>query len=65
MAHQRVQLQGKVAETESRAAIMRESMQEKVSRCKAVCDTTITIILREFVSVHIINIVASEDGNRA
>lgn len=31
LAHQRVQLQGKVAETESRAALMRETMQEKVS----------------------------------
>lgn len=30
MAHQRVQLQGKVAEAESRAALMRETLQEKV-----------------------------------
>ena len=33
LAHQRVQLQGTVAETESRAALMKETMQEKVSAC--------------------------------
>ena len=31
MAHQRVQLQGTVAESESKAALMRETLQEKVS----------------------------------
>ena len=32
LAHQRVQLQGKVAETESRAAIEVEAAKEKVSK---------------------------------
>ena len=47
MAHQRVQLQGKVAETESRAALTKETMQEKVSGGH-VTVATVQVLLYKF-----------------